>query len=99
MLWKEVQLPRITKGNKACVEKKVGVCFQWNAHGQCSKGDSCSFSHGPLASGNRGCSQRQNGRSSSPASHPKAKQTDGKKGDKEENSDKRSQILCRYKKW
>ena len=33
------------KGNKACVERKVGECFQWKAHGQCSKGDSCSFSH------------------------------------------------------
>ena len=31
------------KGNKVYVEKKVGECFQWKAHGQCSKGDSCSF--------------------------------------------------------
>ena len=23
----------------------MGECFQWKAHGQCSKGDSCSFSH------------------------------------------------------
>ena len=32
-------------GNKACVERKVGECFQCKAHGQCSKGDSCSFIH------------------------------------------------------
>ena len=29
------------KGNK----RKVGECVQWKAHGQCSKGDSCSRSH------------------------------------------------------
>ena len=28
------------KGKKAYVERKVRVCFQWKAHGQCSKGDS-----------------------------------------------------------
>ena len=33
------------KGKKAYVERKVGEGFQWKAHGQCSKGDSCSFSH------------------------------------------------------
>ena len=43
---------------KACVERKVRECFQWKAHGQCSKGDSCSFSrdrllHGDLRSGQR----------------------------------------------
>ena len=27
------------KGNKAYVERIVGECFQWKAHGQCSKGD------------------------------------------------------------
>ena len=91
-----VSVTKSQKGNKAYVEREVGECFQWKAHGQCSKGDSCSFSHGPLlASGNRGSCQRRKGRSSSPASHPKAKQTDGEIGDKEENSDKRSQILCR----
>ena len=25
------------KGKKAYVERKVGKCFQWKAHGQCSK--------------------------------------------------------------
>ena len=57
------------------MERKVGECYQWKAIGQCSKGDSCSFSHDP-ASGNRR-DQRRAGQSSSPA--PKAQaQTDGK---------------------
>ena len=33
------------KGKKAYVEGKVGECFQWKSNAQCSKGDSCSFSH------------------------------------------------------
>ena len=97
MLCKEDQLPRVTRESKACVEK-VEECFQWKSHGQCSKGDSCSFSHDPLASGNRCSRQRPKGRSSSPAFLPKVKQTNGKKSDTEENSDKRSQILCCSKK-
>ena len=32
----------------------VEECFQWKAHGHCSKGDSCSFSHDPQASGIKG---------------------------------------------
>ena len=73
MLWKGDQSPRVKKGNKACVDRKVGQCFQWRAHGQCSKGDSCSFSHDTLASGNGDCGQRRKGRLSSPAFHPKEK--------------------------
>ena len=42
------------KGNKAYVERKVEECFLWKRHGQCSKGDYCSFSHDLLASGNKG---------------------------------------------
>ena len=41
------------------VETKVGECYQWKATGQCARGDSCSFSHGP----NRGSKAQ----SSSPA--------------------------------
>ena len=53
-------------GRKGYVERKVGDCYQWKAHGQCLKGDSCSFSYDP-ASGN-GCeAQRRKGPSSSPA--------------------------------
>ena len=40
------------KGRKVSVERKVGVCYQWKAIAQCSKGDSCSFIH-DRASGNR----------------------------------------------
>ena len=95
ILWKGVQSPRVKKETRPMLRGKW-ECFQWKAHGQCSKGDSCCFSHDSLASGNRASSHRRKGRSTSPASHSKAKQTDGEKGDKEENSDKRSVILCRY---
>ena len=27
------------------VEKGQGVCYQWKAKGQCSRGDKCSFRH------------------------------------------------------
>ena len=67
------------KGRKASVERKVGECYQWKATGQCSKGDTCSFSH-DRASGNRH-DQRRDGQSSYPT--PKAQtQTDGKKPSK-----------------
>ena len=56
------------KGKKAYVERKVEECFQWKAHGQCSKGDSCKFSHDTQAPGNSGEGQRRKGRSSSLAS-------------------------------
>ena len=61
------QSPRVKKGKKAYVEGKVGECFQWKAHGHCSKGDLCSFSHDTKASGKSGGDQRPKGRSSSPA--------------------------------
>ena len=47
-------------------------------------------------SGNRGGDQRPKGRSSSPAPNSKGNQTDGEKGDKEEISDKRSHISCKF---
>ena len=65
------------KGKKAYVERQVGQCFQWKAHGQCSKkGDSCSFSHDRLVQGDLYGGQRRKGRSSSPAPNSEAK-TDG----------------------
>ena len=81
-------------------ERKPALRGKWFFSGKhkdnVPKETPCTFSRDLLlASGNRGSSQRREGRSSSPASHPKAKQTDGEKGDKEENSHKRSQILCR----
>ena len=84
------------KGKKAYVERKVGECFQWKAHGQCSKGDSCGFSHDKLVQGDLYGGQRRKGRSSAPAPNSKAK-TDGEEGNRDELSDKRNQILCRYK--
>ena len=41
---------RSRKENKANVERKVGDCWQWQATGQCSEGDSCGFHHGVRAS-------------------------------------------------
>ena len=92
------------KGKKAYVDRKVRECFQWKSHGQCSEGDSCSFSH-EQASGNRGGGQRRKGQSSSPAPNSKAK-TDGEGEKTQKNqapemkssSDKRSKIPCRYRK-
>ena len=49
----------VTKSRKG-VERKVGECYQWKATGQCSKGDSCSFSH-ELATGNSGGIHRRKG--------------------------------------
>ena len=90
------------KGRKASAERKVGECYQWKAIGQCSKGDSCSFSHDP-ACGNR-CDQRREGQSSSLA--PKAQaQTDGKIPSEgsgsggESPSGTRGKIPCRNFLW
>ena len=81
------------------MERKVGECYQWKAIGQCSKGDSCSFSH-DRGSGNR-CDHRHEGQSSSPA--PKAQaHTDGKKPFKgsgrrgESPSGKEGRVACRH---
>ena len=30
---------------KQCEQRSLGDCWQWNANGQCSKGDKCSFRH------------------------------------------------------
>ena len=46
------EVTRSRKENKANVERKVGDCWQWQATGQCSKGDSCGFHYGVRASGN-----------------------------------------------
>ena len=66
------------KGKKACVEK-VGECFLWKAHGKCSKGDSCSFSHNKSVQGDL-CSGQ------SPAPNSKAKTVEG--GEKSSNTAK-----------
>ena len=62
------------KGRKAVVERTVGECHQWKAIGQCSRGDSCSFSHEEASGNGRG--QRQEEQTSSPAP---SEGTDGRK--------------------
>ena len=57
------------KGRKVSVERKVGECCQWKAIGQCSKGDSCSFSHDQASGSKR--DQRQEGQPPSLAPRPK----------------------------
>ena len=41
------------KGKRVYVERNVEECFQWKAHGHCSEGDSCSFCHDTMTSGNQ----------------------------------------------
>ena len=95
---------RSRKGKKAYVDRKVGECFRSKAHGQCSKGDSRSFSHDRLAQGDLYGGQRRQGRSSSPPPNSKAKTDEGEKnpektlGNRERSSsDRRSEIPCSYK--
>ena len=33
------------QGTKQHVQRILGDCWQWEANGQCSKGDNCSFRH------------------------------------------------------
>ena len=90
-----VERGSVTKSQKAYVERKVRECFQWKAHGQCFRGDSCSFSHDIVASANKGKGERRKGRSSSPASHSKAKRTDGEKHKSSQGSCKKQEKLER----
>ena len=97
-------LTKSKKEREACVERKVRECFQWKVHGQCSKGDSCSFSHDTQASGNRGGGQRQ--RTIVFSCIPFEGKTDWRRGTKkstqwsgknEESSLDKSEIPCRYR--
>ena len=65
------------KGKKAHVERKVRECVEWKAHGQCSKGDSCSFSHDKQVQGDLHGGQRREGRPFSPALNSKVKSDQG----------------------
>ena len=60
----------------------------FSVRGQCSKGDSCSFSHDQIASGNSGGGQRRKRRSSAPAPNLKGK-ADGEEGNRVEISNKK----------
>ena len=75
-LWKEKQSPRVKKERKPTLRGKWESAFSGKAHGQYSKGDSCSFSHDRQVQGDLYGGQRRKGRSSSPAPNSKAK-TDG----------------------
>ena len=100
--WKAVGLS--SKGDSCSFSHDPASALKRKAHGQRSKGDYCSFSHDLLACGNKSKGQRRKGRSSSLASHSKAKQTDGEEqkssqgsGNKQENSKDKSEIPCRLK--
>ena len=78
------------KGRKVSAEGKVGECHQWKVTGQCSSGDTCSFSHG---------TRGQKAPSSSPT--PKAqtpiaerRPAKGKAPQGSSPSGKKGQILC-----
>ena len=91
---------RSRKENKANVERKVGDCWQWQATGQCSKGDSCGFHHGVRASGNGSELLKQKERTSSPAPNSKAtKDGKGKSSDEKDGKsfDKRNKIPCQWR--
>ena len=102
MLWNEDQLPRVKKGKKAYVERKVRECFQLKTHGQCSKEDSCCFSHDRLVRGDLYGGQRRKDDRPLPHQIRRPRLTAREKSSKtsgntdESSSDKRSQIPCRY---
>ena len=88
---------RSRKENKANVERKVGDCWQWQATGQCSKGDSCGVHHGVRAFGNGSEILKQKERTSSPAPNSKAtKDGKGKSSDEKDGKsvDKSNKIPC-----
>ena len=80
------------KGKKAYIQRTVGECFQWKAHGQCSKGDSCSFSHDRLIQGDFCGGQRRKGRSSSLAPNSKAKTDEGRENPRKHQATKRKAL-------
>ena len=91
---------RSRKENGANVERKVGDCWQWQATGQCSKGDSCGFHHGVTASGNGSEPHKQKERTSSLAPNSKAtKDGKGKSSDEKDGKsvDKRNKIPCQWR--
>ena len=90
-------MTRSRKENRANVERKVGDCWQWQATGQCSKGDSCGFHHGVRASGNGSELHKQKEWTSSPAPNSKeTKDGKGKSSDEKDGKsvDKRNKITC-----
>ena len=43
-LWKKRRVVK-NQGTKQRGQRMLGYCWQWEANGQCSKGDNCSFRH------------------------------------------------------
>ena len=94
-----------SEGKKTYVKMKVEECFQWKAHGQCSKGVSCSFSHDTKASGNSGGGQRETKGTVFFSRIFSKSKTDGEgqqhleeSGKQEESfSNQRGEIPCRFR--
>ena len=55
------------------VERGQGVCYQWRAKGQCSRGDQCSFLH------ERAKSTPKTATSSEPPKHPRGRSASRKR--------------------
>ena len=73
------------QGTKQREQRTLGDCWQWEANGQCSKGDSCSFRHDinkRAKSTQPNCSPssstRQNGRNASRTRSPRGKSPSGR---------------------
>ena len=91
---------RSRKDHKANVEREVGDFWQWQATGQCSKGDSCGFHYRVRASGNGSELHKQKEWTSSPAPNSKAtKDGKGKSSDEKDGKsvDKRNKIPCQWR--
>ena len=76
MLWKGISHQESKKERKPSMRGKW-ESDQWKAHGQCSKGDSCSYSHDRQAPRDMYGGERRKGRSSSPAANSKATTDEG----------------------
>ena len=98
------QSPKVTKETKPALRGKWESVFSGRHMDNVPRELIVVSSHDLLASGHKGKGQRRKGRSSSPASHSKAKRTDGEEhkssqgsGNKQENSRDKSEIPCRLK--
>ena len=103
-MWKEDQSPRVKKERKPTLRGKWESVFSGRHIDNVPKETHAVSVMTQKASGNTGDGQRRKGRSSSPASHKKAKQTDGEgqksstgSGNKEEGSFDKSEIPYRFK--
>ena len=97
MLWKRSSVTKSQMEKEPTLRGKWKSVFSGKHMDNVPKGThvvshvvfSCSFSHDTQASGNRSRGQRRKGRSSSPASHSKAKRTDGEGHKSSQGSGKR----------